>query len=73
MTTDTTTTLGTRLRSLRQERGWNQTELGQRADLAQSEVSRYESGAATPNLANLLRLARALDVSLDVLVGREQP
>lgn len=70
MTTESTTThLGSRLRSLRQERGGTQTELGQRVDLAQPEVSRYESGTKTPSVPTLLRLARALDVSLDDLVG----
>lgn len=71
MTESTTTHLGDRLRSLRRKRGWSQTEVAQRVDSTQQHVSLLESGAHEPSLGMLLRLARVLDVSLDVLVGRE--
>lgn len=65
----TTTRLASRLRSLREERGWSQTELADRADSTQQHVSLLESGAHAPSLGMLLRLARALDVTLDELAG----
>ena len=49
-----------------------QAELGERAGLPTSAISHFErtEGGRKPSFENLRRLAKALDVSIDYLVGR---
>jgi len=65
----------TRLRSLRQSLGWSLEELGERAGLSASTISRIETGKRTISLDVLLPLARALRIDLDSLleVGHDDP
>jgi transcriptional regulator with XRE-family HTH domain len=58
--------LGAAVRSLREQRGWSQTTLGEHADMTQPAVARFEAGGTVPTLVVLERLARALDVDLSV-------
>jgi ribosome-binding protein aMBF1 (putative translation factor) len=58
--------LGAAVRSLREEHGWNQTQLAQATGMTQSAVARFEAGGTVPTLPVLERLARALDVELAV-------
>jgi transcriptional regulator with XRE-family HTH domain len=59
-----------RLKSARALRGLSQTELAAKAGLPPSSVSHFESGARKPSFDNLKRLAAALDVTTDYLLGR---
>jgi transcriptional regulator with XRE-family HTH domain len=59
-----------RLRAARAIRGLSQSNLAERARLQQAAVSHYESGTRRPSLRNLRRLAEALEVTTDYLVGR---
>jgi len=59
-----------RLRAAREMRELSQLELAERAQLQQAAVSHYESGTRRPSLRNLRRLAEALEVTTDYLVGR---
>ena len=62
---------GKRLRNLRQDRGLTQVELGNRSGISQKDISKYERGTTANLLAtNLIRLADALGVSVDYLLGR---
>ncbi|MBK5223122.1 MAG: helix-turn-helix transcriptional regulator [Acidimicrobiia bacterium] len=58
----------TRLRSLRNTLGLSLDELGARANLSASTISRIETGKRTIGLDVLLPLARALQVDLDALL-----
>jgi len=60
--------LGERIRELRKEHGWSQAELGEKVAADSQRISRYENGRLTPSLAAAVRLAEALDVSVDYLV-----
>lgn len=60
--------LGARIAQLRSDRGWKQTELGRRAGLSPSRLSRLESGRAVPNLGELIRLRQALGADLEEIV-----
>jgi transcriptional regulator with XRE-family HTH domain len=63
-------TLGERLSAVRECRGWTQSEVAQRAHLPQQAISRLERGDRTHVRSDVLaRLAIALDVSADVLLG----
>jgi transcriptional regulator with XRE-family HTH domain len=59
-----------RLRTARDLRGLSQTQLATNAGLPASSVSHFESGARKPSFDNLKRLASALDVTTDYLLGR---
>ncbi len=59
-----------RLRAARKLRGLNQGELARRAGLQASAISHFETGARKPSFDNLKRLADALKVTTDYLLGR---
>ena len=59
-----------RLRGAREKRGLSQAELAQRAGLQASAISHFETGTRKPSFDNLRRLADALDVTTDYLLGR---
>jgi transcriptional regulator with XRE-family HTH domain len=59
-----------RLKKARDLRGFNQTELANRAGLQPSSVSHFESGPRRPSFENLKKLATALNVTTDYLLGR---
>jgi len=56
--------LGTRVRELREARGWSQNDLGEAASVDRSHVSDIERGLANPTVHVLIRLARALGSEL---------
>lgn len=62
--------LAARLRSARTEAGLSQAQLAEAAGVTQAHVSQWESGRRTPHIDSLVKLADALDVSLDWLAGR---
>ena len=59
-----------RLRIAREFRQINQGELAKRAGLQASAVSHFETGTRKPSFDNLKRLADALRVTTDYLLGR---
>ncbi|MET7965415.1 helix-turn-helix transcriptional regulator [Micromonospora sp. NPDC005305] len=58
--------IGQTVRELRERVGWSQTQLARTAGMTQSAVARFEAGGTVPTLVVLERLARALDMRLDV-------
>ena len=60
-----------RLREIRKSRKLSQVALAKLVDTDQGYVSDLESGKRTPSLAFLIRLARALECSLDDLVDMD--
>jgi transcriptional regulator with XRE-family HTH domain len=60
------------LRDCRELRGLSQSELAERTGLKPSAISHFETGQRAPSLANLVRLADALDVPLDTLCLRSR-
>jgi len=59
-----------RLKEARELRGLNQGELAVRAGFQASAISHFETGNRKPSFDNLRRLAQALDVTTDYLLGR---
>ena len=59
-----------RLRTARTARNLSQSELARRAALQASAVSHFETGTRKPSFDNLKRLADALRVTTDYLLGR---
>lgn len=63
----------TRLRQLRQERGFaSQQALADALEVAQSTVANWEGGRREPNYALTVKLADQLQVSVDYLLGRSE-
>jgi len=59
-----------RLKIVRELRGFSQTDLAEKAGLQPSAVSHFEKGRRAPSFDNLKKLANALAISVDYLVGR---
>jgi transcriptional regulator with XRE-family HTH domain len=58
------------LRFYRDRRRLTQTELGNRSGIAPAAISHFETGQRVPSLESLVKLADALDVPVDALLGR---
>ena len=63
------TPLGERLRKLRQWRELTLVNLHSKAEVGVGTISDIENGLRQPNTTTLLKLARALGVSLKTLTG----
>lgn len=61
----------TRLREAREAKKLSQGELAERAALKPAAISHFETGARRPSFDNLKKLADALNVSVDYLLGRD--
>jgi transcriptional regulator with XRE-family HTH domain len=61
---------GERLKSAREMRKLTQIELGNKAHLPSSSIAHFETGSRKPSFETLRRLAVALDVTTDYLLGR---
>lgn len=59
------------LRKTRQERGLSQADLAVKCGLQPSAISHFEAGRRSPSFDNLRRLADALNVTIDYLLGRQ--
>lgn len=64
--------LGERIKRLRKEHGMSQTALAEAIGATQGAVSQWEMGAMEPKSRQITRLAEALHVSADYLLGRTQ-
>lgn len=65
------TTLGERVKAARQSLGWTQDKLSQEAGISKSFLSEIENDKANVSGENLMRVATALDTSLDYLMKGE--
>lgn len=61
--------LARRVRQARQRRKWTQERLAEALEVQPETVSRYESGRVPLSMAMLYRVADALDVDVESLVG----
>lgn len=58
-----------RIKVLREERGWTQTELARRLGVTRNGVNSWEQGLCMPSPSCLVELARVFSVSTDYLLG----
>lgn len=65
-------TLGHRLARLRKQHGTTQVELADKLGIGQSNVSDYERDICRPNADMVLRIAEALNLSTDELLGHRR-
>lgn len=60
------------LRKTREDKGLSQSELADKAGMQPSAISHFEAGRRSPSFDNLKRLADALNVTIDYLLGRQR-
>lgn len=65
-------TLGERIIELRNACGISQADLAEAMDVSRQSVSKWETGASTPDLEKLVKLAEYFHLSLDQLVKGEK-
>ena len=65
--------LGQRIARLRKQKGFTQVELAEKIGIIQSLVSDYERDRLRPHPDMIVRLALALDVSADEILGLSAP
>lgn len=65
--------LGSKIKQLRQEKGWPQDELAFHARIDGWQISRYENDKVTPSVEVVVKLAKAFDVSVDHLLFDNAP
>lgn len=66
-------TLSDKIMTLRRQKGWSQEELADRLGVSRQAVSKWESGAAQPELGKVAELARLLGVRVDDLLSDDAP
>lgn len=65
--------VGETIKELRKKKGLNQDQLAEMANLNRVTIAKYESGKIEPGAQALARIADALEVSVDEIMGREKP
>lgn len=63
-------TIGERIRELRLSKGFTQKQLGEKCNMADSAIRRYELGKGNPTEKTLIRIADALGVKVWELIPR---
>lgn len=67
-------TLAQRIRDFRYAKGWGPDELASRAEISRTALYQIESGKTSlPRAGTLRRIASALEVSMDQLLGDDTP
>ncbi len=56
----------------RHEKGLTQQQLADRLNLSNKTISKWESGAGSPDISNLSELAKALEITVDELLNGER-
>lgn len=66
-------TIGEKIKALRKERGWTQTELGEKAGMLAQNISRYEKNKATPRESTLAIFAEVFELPLSEFTDLAPP
>ncbi len=64
--------LADKIISLRKQKGWSQEELAAQMDVSRQSVSKWESGASTPDLDKILLLSKIFGISTDYLLKDDE-
>ena len=64
---------GNKIKEIRESRNLTQDQLAELASLNRVTIAKYESGKVEPGAHALSRIADALEISSDVLLGRSEP
>jgi transcriptional regulator with XRE-family HTH domain len=64
---------GSRLKSLRKDRGWTQKEFSAQLGIRYQQLNKYEGGFNMPAVEMLIVMSRVLGVTIDTLLTGELP
>ena len=59
-----------RLKQLREEKNWTQTQLSEKLKCAMSSIAMYENGSRKPSLEVLVKLSEIFNCSVDYILGK---
>lgn len=59
--------IGTKIREIRKQKGLTQKKLGEKCNIAESTIRRYELGDLNPKIETLQKIADALEVPLEAI------
>ena len=62
-----------RIKQLRKEKGWKQSDLAKNIGSDARQISRYENGRVTPSIDAIVKIAIAFDVTIDYLLIEDAP
>ena len=62
--------MGDRIKELREDKGYTQTELANILQVSRQSLSNYENEIVEPNINTLIKMADFFNCSLDYLTGR---
>ena len=62
--------IGESIRKAREDRGYSRERLARKAGISQITIFQWEHGKFSPTIELLWRVADALNISLDELIGR---
>ena len=65
--------IGKFIAALRKEKAMTQEQLGAKLGVTNKTVSRWETGLSVPDAGMLVRIAGALDTTVNDLLGEEEP
>lgn len=65
-------TFGEKLKKVRESQNLSQTQLAEKIGTIQQSIYKYEIDKVTPSITVLEKIANALDVSADYLLGRNE-
>ena len=57
------------IRLLRERKGWTQKQLARRVGVHPITIAKYETGAQTPRITTLMKIAKVFGVSAGVLLS----
>ena len=60
------------LRKFRKQKGWTQSDLGEKCGINPKTLSSYEQGRTEPNLGEIVKLCNAFDCSIAELTGTKE-
>ncbi|NIM16407.1 MAG: helix-turn-helix domain-containing protein [Candidatus Aminicenantes bacterium] len=67
------TIIGERIRLLRKEKNWSQTELAKKINSDARQISLYENGKITPSPEIIVKIAQVFEVTTDYLLIEKSP
>ncbi len=65
--------LDTKLRKLREQKGWSQMDVAHQLDISQSAYNKWEAGQAKPTLQNLKKIAEIFEIDFYDLIKEQIP
>lgn len=61
-----------KIKALREEKGWNQDDLGNKLNVKRAAISKYENGRIPLTDETIMLLCTIFDVSADYLIGKSE-